>query len=273
MLASAGSDYHVKFLFISYIAQTLSQGEITTRRQLKHGINEYQMTVKAQVNSKSYAKVIVRFNVRKISANITEIKFASPHYSVIISDNLKRGKTVLHLSLVSPGTSHLVLYNISQNVRYFTIDKDTGKLVIKQDLSKLRLHRNSSRRFEFTVVARLRDCPVVTASVIINVIVIPAHSGDIYRRLVVTKESQLSNIKSSLNAPRAKSPPKAKRSEFGYHRFFRQLSPTARDISRAERKFARVIHELRENVIQQFTGKETKEVNACSDLTIFSSKM
>lgn len=208
------------------------------------------MTIKAEVNSKSYATAIISINVTRDWLDIKEIKFSSPHYSVIINDNLKRGDTVLRLSLATPEVEHHVVYNISTKTRYFTIDKDLGNLSIKQDLRELKLGRNLSKTFEFIVNAHLRERTTVATSVVISVIVIPAYAGDRYRHV------EQPSGRGDDAYHRASMPPVFRRSEFAFHRFFRQLSPMARDISKAERKFTKVIHDLRSDVIGAYTGRE-----------------
>lgn len=210
-------------------------------------VKSYQMTVVAEVNSVSYARIPVHFTVREVSTDISDIKFSRPYYSVVISDDLKKGDKIFDLSIASAKAAQHIVYNISGENRYFAIDEQSGTIKLKRNLSEFQLSPKSSKQLQFTVVTRLRESTTIAASTIIYVIVVPAFSGDNFDHLVeVPKTDDLTN-------ERTVTPPRS--SEFAFHRFFRQLSPTARNISKAEIAFDRVIQGLRESVVDKFTGK------------------
>ena len=205
------------------------------------------MTVKAEVDSVSYSLAPVHFEVSTITPTIPDIKFSKSYYSVVVSDNLNKEDKIFDLSVVSPKAAQYIMYNISGKNHYFSIHEYFGTLTLKRNLSELNLAKNSSKKFEFTVVARLRGSTAVAASAIIHVIVIPAYSGDTFDHLVETTDSLEDRL--------AGKEKQAKRSEFSFHRFFRQLSPIAQNISKAEMKFNRIIRGLRESVVDEFTGR------------------
>jgi hypothetical protein len=202
------------------------------------------MQVKAQVDSVSYSMASVHFEVSTITPAISDIKFPSSYYSVVVSDDLKKGDKIFDLSIDPAKAAQFIVYNISGINHYFSIHEYSGSLTLKRNLSELKLLKNSSKTFEFTVVTRFRESTTVAASTIIHVIVIPTYSGDTFDHLVETTTQQDSTMK------------KAKRSEFAFHRFFRQLSPIAQNISKAEMKFDKIIRGLRESVVDEFTGRK-----------------
>jgi hypothetical protein len=209
------------------------------------------------VNSVSYALVPVHFEVSTITPAISDIKFSSPYYSVVVSDNLKKGDKIVDLPILSPKAAQHIVYNISGINHYFSIHQYFGTLTLKRNFSELKLLKNSSKKFEFTVVTRLRGSATIAASAIIHVIVIPAYSGDIFDHLVETTKAD------GVVTDKKKT---AQRSEFTFHRFFRQLSPTAQNISKAEMKFDRIIKGLRESVVDEFTGRNEQDTYVSEDI-------
>jgi hypothetical protein len=223
------------------------------------------MTVRAQVNSVSYALVPVHFEVSTIPPAISDIKFSSPYYSIVVSDNLKKGDKIVDLPILSPKAAQHIVYNISGINHYFSIHQYFGTLTLKRNFSELELLKNSSKKFEFTVVTRLRGSATIAASAIIHVIVIPAYSGDIFDHLVETTDDVYEKVADrkqkadDVHETMADKRKTAQRSEFTFHRFFRQLSPTAQNISKAEMKFDKIIRGLRESVVDEFTGRNEQD--------------
>ena len=208
------------------------------------------MTVKAEVDRVSYALVPVFLKVSTLTPAISDIKFSWSYLSVVVSDDLKTGDKIFDLPVDSPTARQHVVYNISGTNEYFAIHQNLGTLTLKKNFSELNLTEKSSKKFKFTVVARLRGSATIIDSAIIHVTVIPAFSGDIFDHLVETKVEgddtiDLENSKKTLGR------------EFAFHRFFRQLSPTAQNISKAEMKFDKIIKGLRESVVDEFTGTES----------------
>lgn len=222
-------------------------GEITSRKLLPLEVESYRMQVKAQVNRVSFEVVPVHFTVSAITPAISDIQLSSSYYSVVVSDNLKTGDKIFDLPILSPKAAQHIVYNISGINQYFSIHEYFGTLTLKRDLSELKLLKNSSKKLEFTVVVRLRGSATIAVSAIIHVIVIPAFSGDIFDHLVEKPKTE--NVMSDKRGTNTR------RSEFAFHRFFRQLSPTAQNISKAEMKFDKIIKGLRESVVDEFTGR------------------
>ena len=207
------------------------------------------MTVKAEVNKVRFATVPVYFQIIKSTPITSEIKFSSRYYKVVVSDDLKKGDKIFDLPILPPNAAQHVVYNISGINHYFEIHGHFGTITLKRDFKELQLREKASKKFAFTVIARLRGSSTIAASAIINVIVIPAFSGDIFNHLVEkTDKTSIMNDRKSVQ--------KSTRSEFAFHRFFRQLSPTAENISKAGRKFDKVIRSLRESVVDGFTGNK-----------------
>ena len=206
------------------------------------------MTVKAEVDRVSYALVPVHFKVRTVSPAISDIKFSRSYFSVVVSDDLKKGDEIIDLPVDSPTARQHVVYGISGTNQYFSIHEYLGTLTLKKNFSELNLPKKSSTKFKFTVVARQRGSATIIDSAIIHVTVIPAYSGDIFDHLVETKHSDAKIIDLENNR-------KTLGREFVFHRFFRQLSPTAQNISKAEMKFDKIIKGLRESVVDEFTGR------------------
>lgn len=206
------------------------------------------MTVKAEVDRVSYALVPVHFKVRTVTPDISRMKFSMTFFKVVVSDDLKKGDQIYDFTVDSPNARENVVYSISGTNQYFSIHEYLGTLTLKQNFSELNLPKKSSKKFEFTVVARLRENRVILDSAIIHVIVIPAFSGDIFDHLVEKKPTLGKTIDLRNNR-------KTLGREFVFHRFFRQLSPTAQNISKAEMKFDKIIKGLRESVVDEFTGK------------------
>ena len=221
----------------------LFPGAITSRRSLPPDVKSYQMIVKAEVNRVSYALVPVQFNIRAISPTLSNIKFSRSSYSIVISDKLIPGSRIYDVPIQPPKARKYIVYDISGKNRYFSIHKYLGTLKSKYNFSRLNLTKNSSKPFRFTVVTKLRESSTITASATVEVIVIPAFSGDHFNHLVEKTKDNMFNHSAGGTA-----------SPFEFHRFFRQLSPTAKKISKAEMKFDKIIRELRQSVVDGFRG-------------------
>ena len=115
------------------------------------------------------------------------------------------------------------------------------------------------------VIARTQGKPAVFATTQVSVVVVPEYAGNDYVKssMAVVKNSsvaadgsdRLRSHKNGTSSGKLKSP--RGRIEFSLHRIFRQPSPEAQRVSKADLQFNKIIREIKREVAEQMIGESS----------------
>lgn len=248
-------------------------GRISVRRKLKRKAN-YRLRVEARINDDISASVTVLIRVtdpkKKFQPNRDQgLKFPSPIYSVIIPYNMLVGQTILHLRVEKTRnfTNAVVSYGVQSVYPYhkkpfFILNPVKGSLKINRELSELSADERPTS-FVLQVAARTQGKPGVFATTQVSIVVVPEYAGNDYvksslvavknRSIATDSSERLRSQNNRTSSGKLKSPPG--RTEFSLHRIFRQPSPEAQRISKADLQFNKIIREIKREVAKQLIGK------------------
>ena len=137
-----------------------------------------------------------------------------------------------------------------------------GSLTINRELSELSTGDRPTS-FVLQVAARTQGKPAGFSTTQVSIVVVPEYAGNDYVKSSLVAVKNRSNAADGSERLRSqnnrtsvgglRSPPG--RTEFSLHRIFRQPSPEAQRISKADLQFNKIIREIKREVAERLVGK------------------